>query len=70
MPSNPELEKALTRVGVDAKAQYTYHMAQIGGKPLSGWSQEKHDTYHKEHAEKAKLVRDWCFVREMQHNPD
>lgn len=65
-----ELYRALDMVHDDAKKQFEHHNHQQWCAPLQGWSQEKHDAYHKKYAEQAKEVADYCFVRMMQINPD
>jgi len=65
-----ELYHALQTVSNDALRTATKHELQIGGKPLYGWSQEKHDAYHLEHSEEAYVVYKYCFARQMQINPD
>lgn len=68
--ANDNLWNALFRVRVDAKKQIEYHQSQIGGKPLSGWTQEKHDEYHEKYLKQAIAAVEYTQLRQMQINPD
>ena len=68
--ANDNLWNALFRVRVDAKKQIDYHHEQIGNTPLGGWSQHKHDEYHKKRLQEAQTVWDYTHTRQMQINPD
>jgi hypothetical protein len=70
MARNYELENALEKVKADAVRTVEYYRKQLTEKPLSGWSQEKHEQYCNEQIERALVVDKWCFTRLMQHNPD
>ena len=66
-------EKALEALHIvreEAKERYEYHNRLVGKKPLGGWTQERHDAYHKEHANNANVAYKFCFGRQMQINPD
>lgn len=65
-----KLWTALNTVQRDAEKQADYHRRQLTQKPLGGWSQEKHERYHTEHIQEAETAAHYCFIRQMQLNPD
>lgn len=70
MEQKISLDTALDIVKREALRQCEKHRGLIGDKPLSGWTQEKHDEYHKLHASHCEITATWCFIRQMQINPD
>lgn len=64
------IEKALSMAWWEARTEAKKHSDQIGKKPLAGWSQAKHDAYHKTHEQKALQACNWLHTRMMQYNPD
>jgi len=65
-----ELYHALRVVQRDAAKRVVEEAGLIGGKPLNGWSQEKHDQYHQVRLSEARETLHYCFVRQMQIDPD
>lgn len=65
-----KLYQALSVVKDDAEKREEYHNHQLWCAPLHGWSQEKHNEYHKKFLEEAKQVQHYCFIRQMQIDPD
>lgn len=70
MEKQISLDSALEIVKKEALKKCAEHRELIGKTPLSGWSQEKHDQYHTLHGNQAEITASWCFVRQMQINPD
>lgn len=71
MTTENELYKALVIVEREARAKYNYWVDQLEKeKPMNGWSQEQHDDYCNREIYKAQMTADWCFIRQMQINPD
>lgn len=73
MTHNPklnELYRALCMAERDAREQANSHAEQVGQKSLFGWSQDKHDAYHRDHSEAARAAAKYLFVRMMQIDPD
>lgn len=65
-----QLWNALTRVKLDAKKQKEYHEKELTSKPLHGWDKQRHEEYHKRQIAECDAVLSYCFVRQMQINPD
>lgn len=63
-------EQALTECLQEARRQAENHTFLIGKQPIAGWSQEKWDNYHKEHAKSANDAAIWLQTRLMQFDPD
>ena len=63
------LYRALEIAYGDAKRQQKRYSDQVGQRPLSGWSREKHDNYHIKHAKEAEAASHYLFIRLMQINP-
>lgn len=61
---------ALSIVKRDAQEKVEWHKKRLTEKPFIGQTQEDHNEYHLKHMEEAKTVVDYCFVRQMQIDPD
>jgi hypothetical protein len=70
MDANDQLFNALTRVRIDAKKQLEKAEARLAGKPLYGWSQEKHEAYHLKEIAECRAVLHYTEIRQMQIFPD
>jgi hypothetical protein len=65
-----QLYRALEIAKKDAENQAEKHRAALTGKPLYGWSSEKHITYHKDRQEKAQACAVYLLTRMLQIDPD
>lgn len=65
-----KLYLALGVVQNHARQQANHHAAQIGGKPLYGWTQQKHDDYHHQQLAEANTAHEWVSIQIMRINPD
>ena len=65
-----ELHKALEIVRQDAFHSERENTVRLDGKPLNGWSPEKHAAYYEKAINQALAVQAYCFTRMMQINPD
>jgi len=70
MGKNDALWNALTLVKMDAQKAIQSAQQELAKKPLHGWSQQKHEAYHQKAIAEAQTVVDYCFIRQMQINPD
>lgn len=70
MKAKRELYSALYECWWYARKEAEIHLSEIGGKPLGGWSQEKHDLYHEERARKAEDAVEWLQLQMLRINPD
>lgn len=64
------LYHALGMVQTDAQEESRKCRAKLESKPLPNWDQEKHETYWTNRLIEAESVANYCFVRQMQINPD
>jgi hypothetical protein len=64
------LSHALLIVERDAGRTIEKCQQQLTEKPLRGWSQEKHETYLLKEIAEARATQHYCFIRQMQINPD
>lgn len=67
---NYKLHAQLMAVQKDAERVQQQYEKQLTEKPLYGWSQEKHERYCNERIIEAKTVAHYCFIRQMQIDPD
>lgn len=67
---NDQLWNALTRVKMDAQKAMESAQHQLELQPLHGWSIEKHKAYHEREIAEAQAVVHYCFIRQMQIDPD
>lgn len=70
MAKDYELLKALYKVRQDANAQADRFENELHKPPLRGRSKEKHEAYCIKHRDEARAVSHYCFIREMQIDPD
>lgn len=70
MKREVSLELALNIVKRDADQRAKYYRRQIGQSPFPGKSQEEHDAYYLEQAKESETAAYYCFIRQMQINPD
>lgn len=70
MTPEDKLWNALTRVRLDAREQIRRARKMKAQKPFNGKSQSDWDKYFDNEIEQASIVIDYCFIRQMQINPD
>ena len=70
MDKNDRLWNALTIVKMDAQEAVEFAQRELAKKPLHGWSQQKHEAYHLKEIAEARAVVHYCFIRQMQIDPD
>jgi hypothetical protein len=64
------LNLSLAVVKKDAERSFADHQQALKEPPLFGWTVEKHRAYHEKYMNEARAVINYCFIRQMQINPD